>query len=252
MKHIIDYYGVLGFSLIIILLSILFLCFNNYYKSLITLFINIKSNKIHNLLFFSFIFLYVAIVYILSFCKNHVYNQSLIYYKDYEERPLYDTLYSIIPYNKYSHIGSEIILTFFMLLFFYLIYKNQNAFALINFIILFSIIQIIRGFIFSLTLLPDASNNCTFSLIGGSCNDLLFSGHIGSVLLILLLIFKYNLISSKVNKNILLALFILMNIFILSSRNHYSIDLVIGIILTYAIYNFYFVHGEKMLSKLFN
>ncbi len=252
MKAIFDYYGILIFSILIIILSVLFLCFHTFYKNILNRLFIIKNSNESTLFFFSILFIYITVVYILSYCKKHIYNQSLVYYQNYEERPLYDTLHSIIPYNQYSIYFSEIIMIFFVLLIIYLFYKKRNISIFYNFIILLALIQLIRSLLFSLTLLPDSSNKCTFSIMVGSCNDLLFSGHISGALLILLFVYKYQLFKSKMMKHILIALFILMNIFILSSRNHYSIDIIIGIIVTYVIYTFYFLRGEKMLIKCFN
>lgn len=252
MKDLIDYYGILIFSILIIILSILFICFHKYYKSILNTFFKINSKSDYSLFFFSILFIYFVLMYIVLYCKKYIYNTSLDYYSSYEERPLYDTLHNIIPYHSYSLHFSEAIMIFFVILFIYLIYKSRNISILYNFLIILAIIHIIRSLLFSLTLLPDSSNYCTFSLFVGSCNDLLFSGHISGALLILLFVDKYKLFNSKVIKNSFIILFILMNIFILSARNHYSIDIVTALIITYIIYHFYFLYGEKMLVKFFN
>lgn len=251
MKQIVDYYGILLFSTFIIILSILFICFHKYYKNILNSIFIINQKSDYNIFFFSIILLYFVIVYILLYCKKLIHNASLNYYALYEERPLYDSLHNIIPYHKYSVYFSEIIMIFFILLF-YLFYKKRNISIFNHFIIIFSLIHIIRCILFSLTLLSDSSNNCTFGLFSGSCNDLLFSGHISVVLLIILFVYKYKLFNSKGVKNSLLFLFILMICFILSSRNHYSIDIVTALIITYMIYHFYFLYGEKMLHRFFN
>lgn len=252
MKDLVDYYGIMFFSTFIIILSILFICFNKYYKNILNSIFIINQKSDYNLFFFSIILLYFVIVYILLYCKKLIHNASLNYYSTYEERPLYDSLHLIIPYNKYSVYFSEIIMIFFIFLIIYLFYKKHNISILYNFIIIFAFIQIVRALLFSLTLLPDSSNNCTFGLFSGSCNDLLFSGHISVVLLIILFVNKYKLFNSKFIKNILILIFILMSLFILSSRNHYSIDIITALIITYIIYHFYFLSGKKMLNRFFN
>ncbi len=252
MKDLIDYYGTLIFSILIIILSILFICFQKYYKNILNAFFIIRKKSDYTLFFFSILLLYFIIIYILSYCKKYIYNSSLKYYDLYEEKPLHDALHNMIPYHKYSVYFSEAIMVFFVLLLFYLFWKNRNIYVFYHFIILFAFIQIVRALLFSLTLLPDSSNNCTFSLFVGSCNDLLFSGHISVALLILLFVYKYKLFNSKAVKNLLILLFILMNLFILSSRNHYSIDNVTALIITYMIYHLYFLYGEKILVTFFN
>lgn len=252
MKDIVDYYGILLFSIFIILLSVLFICFHKYYKSILNAFFKINSKSDYTLFFFSILFIYFILMYIVLYCKKYIYNTSLDYYSLYEERPLYDTLHNIIPYHPYSLHFSEAIMIFFIILFIYLIYKSRNISILYNFLIILAFIHLFRSLLFSLTLLPDSSNHCTFGLFSGSCNDLLFSGHISSVLLILLFIYKYELINSKFIKNSFILLFILMNVFILSARNHYSIDIVTALIITYMIYHFYFLYGEKQIVTFFN
>ncbi len=250
MKHLFDYYGILFFSLFIILLSLFFIFHFRSFKYFVDLLFSVKNKSEYNLFFFSIIFIYFSIIYILSFCKTFIYNKSLLFYQNYQEKPLFDTLQSIIPFHKYSIFGSEIILFLFILIISILFYLKRNLSLLSHFIILLALIQIFRSIIFSLTLLPDSSQNCTFGIFAGSCNDLLFSGHISAAFLILLYIHKYNLLPSYFYK-ILIFLFILMLVFIISSRNHYSIDILIAIITTYFIYSIYFNKFEKYLNNLF-
>ncbi len=250
MKDSFDYFSILFFSIFIILLSFSFIFHFRSYKLFVDSFFTIYSKYEYNLFFFSIILIYFSIVYILAFCKKFIYNKSLLFYNNYPEKPLYDLLQSIIPYHQYSIYASEIILAIFIIIIVFTFYKKRNAIIFSHFIILLAFIQIFRSIIFSLTLLPDSSQNCSFGIISGSCNDLLFSGHISAVLLILLFIYKYNLLPKKYFKYFLL-LFIFMIIFIISSRNHYSIDILIAMITTYFIYIIYFNKIEKYLTTIF-
>ncbi len=250
MKHIIDYYAILFFSIFIIFLTFIYFLFYPFYKKILDLLFKIDHKHDYHIFFVAIILLYISVIIILSQCKKFIYDQSLLYYQEYQQRPLYDLFHSMIPYSEYSKYISEMILLFFILILLYLFYKKRNISIFNHFIILLAIIQFVRGILFSLTLLPDSSQNCTYGILLGSCNDLLFSGHIAVVFIILLFTYQYKLFSNQIQK-IFLFLFVFMILFILSARNHYSIDVIVALLTTYIIYYFYFTNWYKKITKYF-
>ncbi len=250
MKYMIDYYAILFFSIFIIFLTFIYFLFYPFYKKILHLLFKIDHKHDYHIFFLSIILLYISVIIILSQCKKFIYDQSLLYYQEYQQRPLYDLFHSMIPYSEYSKYISEIILLFFILILFYLLYKKRDISIFNHFIILLAIIQFVRGILFSITLLPDSSQNCTYSIFLGSCNDLLFSGHIAVVFIILLFTYQYKLFSTQIQK-IFVFLFIFMILFILSARNHYSIDVIVALLTTYIIYYFYFTNWYKKITKYF-
>lgn len=96
------------------------------------------------------------------------------------------------------------------------------------------VILIIRIFTNILTILPK-NNSCTisnsFSFRGG-CYDKIYSGHFASVFIATLILYK--------NKYINIILLVLINLinslFIILSRNHYTIDIVMSFFVSLVVY----------------
>lgn len=115
-----------------------------------------------------------------------------------------------------------------------------------DFIKLLGMILIIKGISFYFTLLPDSSQKCDLSNMFKSqkgCNDLLFSSHITVQLLSILYILYYTRFGKgmSTNSNRLLISTIPINAYlILALRDHYSIDILYALIVTYGM--FYFNH----------
>ncbi len=217
---------------------------NDFYQKIINYFFSKEfesENKKEDSkkVFYSYIFFYIIIFYFAPYCKNKMYENAKIFYKNYEQKRLYDILHNIIPYTKYSGIISEticIIITLSIIIFFIL---NPSIKFLYSTLILFSILIITKCISGILTLLPDSSGNCSYSNLFGSCNDLLFSGHVSKILILLLLVDYYNLIPNYISY-IYYILFVFIILFILSSRKHYSIDIFFGIIIALFIFMIYY------------
>lgn len=246
MKQIFDKLFFYIFTIILILFIYVYFFQKELYYTYINKIFNKNENKEinkekddYNKLFYSYIFFYIIYFYFSPYCKRKMYENAKIFYKNYEQKRLYDMFHNIIPYHKYSGILSEIcglIIIFSVVIFFIL---NPNIQFLYTFLILFSTLLILRCIIGLVTLLPDSSGNCTYSDLFGSCNDLLFSGHTAKILILLLLCDYYNLIPDYIS-NIYYILFGFMILFILSARKHYTIDIVLGIIISLFVYIIYY------------
>jgi hypothetical protein len=254
MKQIFDKLFFYIFTIVLILFIYLYLFQKELYYTYMNKIFNKSINKEineeekkYNKLFYSYIFFYIIFFLFTPLCKRKMYENAKIFYKKYEQKRLYDIFHNIIPYYKYSGIISEIcgLLIIFSILIFFIL--NPHIELLYSFLILFSILFIIKCIIGLVTLLPDSSGNCTYSDLFGSCNDLLFSGHTAKILILLLLCDNYNLIPNYIS-NIYYILFAFMLIFILSARKHYTIDIIIGIIISLFIYMIYY---NKNVINLF-
>lgn len=208
---------------------------------------NNEEKEKYNKLFYSYIFFYIIFFYFGPLCKYKMYENAKLFYKNYDQKRLYDMFHNIIPYHKYSGILSEICgsLIIFSVLVFFIIKPNIEL--LYSLLILFSLLFIFKCIIGLVTLLPDSSGSCTYSDLFGSCNDLLFSGHVSKILILLLLCDYYNLIPDYVS-NIYYILLGFMILFILSARKHYSIDIIFGIIVSLFIFMIYY---NKNVINLF-
>ena len=96
-------------------------------------------------------------------------------------------------------------------------------------------ILIIRSILISVTILPGHSkcenSNYSISYLGG-CYDKILSGHTSLVFLASLLLNKYKLLSL----HSLILINLLNSILLLSTRAHYTIDILLGYLVTGIIF----------------
>ncbi len=104
-----------------------------------------------------------------------------------------------------------------------------------------SIIFFMRALTKFFTIIPSQDNNCSNDIknidcyIRGYCNDKIFSGHTALTLISLLIIIDNKLIDP--NFNYLLVFSHLIYVFlILSTKNHYSVDVILSYIITTSLY----------------
>jgi len=98
-------------------------------------------------------------------------------------------------------------------------------------IIIFSFIKIICSF---LTILPDPSGICENKKTYGYCNELMPSGHMATLLIIIFCL--WNFMNDK-TKIVYIFLTILYAIGIISVKNHYTIDILMSFFVVYTLYN---------------
>jgi hypothetical protein len=157
-----------------------------------------------------------------------------------KEKPLYDVIQENFPnLQAYRSIPELLhVIPIIGLVSFIAHYRNEySVMALNDFFRKHGILLLFRGLFFSVTLLPDSSQMCAVSTHIGSCFDLIFSGHSAIMYLCVHIINSYFYISRTVY-----FLFHFLNLFtclfIILCRNHYTIDVVISIIMTHFICNY--------------
>ncbi len=230
------------FFTLIFLLSIYFFYFQHpFYDAFIRSIFQGDIKKEHiRLLFYSFIAFYVSYMIVYPYCKIRVYHiVNKVYDESYPERKLYDTLHAIIPYHEYSKYLREIFLALIVIgVFIYFMYNRKIEFAY-SLLFLYSAIIVLRSCIFNLTLLPKSNDECSHNTFFSSCNDLLFSGHTSKMLMLLLLADYYNIMPNSMS-NVFYAIFVGMIFFILSSRDHYTIDILFAIFIVFFLFYLYY------------
>ena len=157
--------------------------------------------------------------------------------KNLNKNILYDLLQSFELDEKTKKILkkiNEIIPVLFIIIFIILSIYRKNINSISYFLIAISIIFIIKCILNYSTILPDISEECRIRLLNGGCNDLLCSGHFSIVLLIYLLIVKFKMIKNTYS-NYLLIITILYSIIPVLSKNHYTIDILVSLILVLLI-----------------
>lgn len=111
----------------------------------------------------------------------------------------------------------------------------MNLKIFIEFITLFIIILIIRSILIYVTILPGHSKcqNSNYSITSlGGCYDKIISGHTAWVFLASLFLHKYKILSI----HSLIMINLLNSMFLLSTRAHYTVDILLGYLLTGLIF----------------
>ena len=168
-------------------------------------------------------------------CKKLAYKNGKK--KNPDEKPLHDLGHYYLPDldNFYSVI--DVILGIYIIAFLY--YSNIELLKEMS--LLMCIIFIFRSILVISTSLPDPSGVCEkkkFQI--GYCNDLMFSGHTATITLISL--YLMSIFPNK--RNMLILGNIITYILIIASKNHYTIDVLIG---SYVSTTLYFLR-DKILT----
>jgi hypothetical protein len=156
-----------------------------------------------------------------------------------KENPLYDIVQVNLPNLQHLRFIPEVlhVIPVIALISFIAHYRNSSSIsALYQFFTKHGILLLLRCIFFSVTLLPDSSQMCSISTHIGSCFDLIFSGHSTIMYLCLYIINDYFYISRFVYFTLHL-LNLITCLFIIICRNHYTIDVIISIVLTYLVYH---------------
>ncbi len=192
---------------------------------------------------FPVIFLFIALVF-------HLYMCSVVYEKAQQKLkcrdPLPDLLHDRLPNTrKYKNIN-EILLVAYLLSFLYILISRRGD-LLPTYITLIAVIYIVRALCYTCTILPDASQECEpinignviqnpLTIFNGSCYDLMFSGHTSIVTLSLLFVIFYGLARTQMEKYYFVSLATVITILTVTSRNHYTIDAIMGVFVSLSIF----------------
>lgn len=155
--------------------------------------------------------------------------------KDITIPKVFDIGFKYFP--KLRHLENIINVFIIILLIFILLTGNQQLiYECIEKLIL---IYIFRSIIINLTILPK-DNKCIIEkhdntrFLNGGCYDKIFSGHFALFHTCLLLLNKYGYIQSIYT---IILLDLIFAFFIISSRAHYTIDVVVAFFVSYFVLN---------------
>jgi hypothetical protein len=151
------------------------------------------------------------------------------YQKKENHKKVQDIFHNVLPHFQHFEYASDILL---VLVFVYLAIMN---FGLIYQLagLIFTLV-LLRQLIIQITVLPknETCNIKDTSMFRGGCYDKIFSAHFGIVMLTTLVLFDNGLI----NKFVMIFINLLNALFILLSRNHYTIDIIVSIFVVIIIY----------------
>ena len=151
--------------------------------------------------------------------------------------PLYDLLQDSLPnlqpyraIPEFLHVIPVIFLVIYIFLF-----RKSNSLCFKEFLCKHGILMLMRGIFFSVTLLPDSSQMCQLSNHLGGCFDLIFSGHSMIAFLSSLLLQKHYPIPLFLRYMLHINNIVTFTMIVLC-RNHYTIDVLLSIVMTYFVY----------------
>lgn len=151
------------------------------------------------------------------------------------EPPLHDYIHEAVPSLQTFRVVPEILHSLPIVIFALSMIKGLDSQALDafrTFMCCHGCLMLLRAISFSSTLLPDASRQCMTSFYVGSCFDLIFSGHAMIMSLSMSAIFHfYPYLLTPMKKALLLFHATCVGFLIVAVRNHYTIDVVIGVLL---------------------
>ncbi len=144
---------------------------------------------------------------------------------------IYDLFHSLLPdWHDYEGLFEVVFGVILILLFFLLSGPNK-----VDFFTKLIIIWLIRSITISVTILPPHEKcNVPFnhiSMLSGGCHDKIFSGHTASLFLATLLLMKQRTLS--------IPTAVMLNaanvFFILITRGHYTVDIILALFITYFV-----------------
>jgi hypothetical protein len=195
-----------------------------------------KKNGIFFSKFWRSLAFWITCILIHSKLANFVYRKGMSI-NLIERPPLYDLVQESFPNLQAYRIIPEIlhVIPIIALVICIVWFKHKDC--LCEFLVKHGILMFLRSIFFSVTLLPDSSGMCQLSNHLGGCFDLIFSGHSTISFLCTLLLCKHYPLHKEIkwslHLNNLLTCFL-----IILCRNHYTIDVVISLVMTYFVWNF--------------
>lgn len=180
--------------------------------------------------------LWVLLLLVFIFASNYITHLLGKWHYEHNEPDgkIFDILHHITPdlqvYAKYN--DTILVLTILSFLF-----VPKSVSILKEFLAKFILIMFVRALTTMSTILPKQSECRSemgwINMFKGQCYDKVFSGHTAFVLLATLIYLRENIISVPV--------FFLVNLLnitsIILTRSHYTIDVILAIVITYLVYD---------------
>ena len=173
--------------------------------------------------------LYLVIVYLILGLIVNVFSSNLISFINFNPPILDDLILNTIDGNySWSMKLAEIIIGFSIILF--VLYAKKNKEDVIKWIFIIATFQLIRGIMIPLTIYNPIVSSSFFSRYVTFRQGVMPSGHVSIPFLFYLFTYK----KSKLQIFFLISTF-LVSLFLLLSKNHYTIDLIVAFFVCYSI-----------------
>ena len=190
------------------------------------------------------IFILIIIFIIVILLKTLGKKVKKHYTKDKKNEKLPDPLQEYLPDLRKQYMYAEYLYFFIIglaVIFAIINYKECLGYEIVFMILIFSLVKEICS---TVTILPDPSDMCEEKGTLGGCNDLMPSGHMSSLLIILFSCWPY---MNNYWKYIFTFLILFYSFLIIAVRNHYTIDVVMSWFVVFTIYTL----GHSFIMKNF-
>lgn len=177
--------------------------------------------------------LYVAIFALNKFNLYHLETKSEKFYQNKENyKKVQDILHNVLPHLSQFEYASDILSIF---VFAYLAIMNFELFYQLGGLV-FTLV-LLRQFIIQITVLPknDVCNIKNTSMFRGGCYDKIFSGHFASILLLIFILYDKKIITDQLS---IILFLIFQGYIILATRTHYTIDVIVAVLVVTLVYKF--------------
>ena len=193
---------------------------------------------------------FIIYLIIRALTQKYKYKRFLKFYENNENCYLNDIGFKYIPIIKFNFLDDIIVL----IPVFICIYLRVNTH---DFLVLLTIIYVIREITTSVTLLPPTpycinqsnkkiNKSEIITRISGLCNETVFSGH--TTLMLLSFLFILPKVKSKFLKILIYFYLVLGSILILALRSHYTLDVFLAWTISILVYLCYF--GKNIYKSL--
>jgi len=175
------------------------------------------------------LFLLLSIVVITKLVQYKV--DAVKCYKN--EKPLYDVFHEKMPnLKKYEKAVDFIPYLLALVVLYMYIYDGLNEQLINDLMLNYAILMILRVITFSITILPSPiCSKRSHPLAMGGCRDMIFSGHVTSMLLLAYTLYKHN----PQYETALILYCTIGSLLIIATRSHYTIDVIVAYIAVYAV-----------------
>lgn len=182
------------------------------------------------------IVLWIILFVLIWLVINLINNTILRNYKKkhpIDNEPLPDILHQNFIDKRHYLVVEYIFYVILISLFLFCAFHDAYS-SISEMILLLVIFYSIKLFCSIVTILPDPSGFCHKKRVLGGCNNLIPSGHVGTLFIIMFCLVPYMSISWKIIFSVVIMFYALCVIVV---RNHYTIDVIMSWFVVYAIYH---------------
>jgi len=177
-----------------------------------------------------FVFILIIVTMCIGMGSNWYAAQRAQYYNN---KTMVDLVHNHVP--PIPHWVPEMMVWLGTLAFIITSFALSQPYQWIQFIVLFCILTLLKSIMVHATVFPTLHSYCDRPLFSpqGNCNDYMFSGHMMMVTLAFLFMWKNHTVSMC-----FMALYLIITALVITaSRNHYTVDVVVGFVLAVLVFN---------------